>query len=205
MANWNGPPRCTSVSGRPSSPGAHSTRREVGKLALAVAVIALIAASVFPVEAARSQTEILDQILAIVGGQVIMRSDVRAFMALQLVEIPPGPDQESQVLTYLIERRLVLDQIDRVVAEPEPALVDRRFGLVRDRFASAEDFAVVLERVGLTFDDLRQALADDIRRDAYVADRFASLGEEAREQAQTNWVADLVRRGQVRLVSDLSR
>ena len=201
MANWNGPPRCTSVSGRPSSPGARSTRREVGKLTLAVA---LIAASVFPVEAARSQTEILDRILAIVGGQVIMRSDVRAFMALQLVEIPPGPDQESQVLTYLIERRLVLDQIDRVVAEPEPALVDRRFGLVRDRFASAEDFAVVLERVGLTSDDLRQVLADDIRRDAYLADRFASVGGEAREQAQTNWVADLVRRGQVRLVSDLS-
>ena len=201
MANWNGPPRCTSVSGRPSSPGARSTRREVGKLTLAVA---LIAASVFPVEAARSQTEILDRILAIVGGQVIMRSDVRAFMALQLVEIPPGPDQESQVLTYLIERRLVLDQIDRVVAEPEPALVDRRFGLVRDRFASAEDFAVVLELVGLTSDDLRQVLADDIRRDAYLADRFASVGGEAREQAQTNWVADLVRRGQVRLVSDLS-
>ena len=201
MANWNGPPLCTSVSGRPSSPGARSTRREVGKLTLAVA---LIAASVFPVEAARSQTEILDRILAIVGGQVIMRSDVRAFMALQLVEIPPGPDQESQVLTYLIERRLVLDQIDRVVAEPEPALVDRRFGLVRDRFASAEDFAVVLELVGLTSDDLRQVLADDIRRDAYLADRFASVGGEAREQAQTNWVADLVRRGQVRLVSDLS-
>ena len=202
MANWNGPPRCTSVSGRPSSPGARSTRREVGKLALAVA---LIAASVFPVEAARSQTEILDRILAIVGGQVIMRSDVRAFMALQLVEIPPGPDQESQVLTYLIERRLVLDQIDRVVAEPEPALVDRRFGLVGDRFASAEDFAVVLERVGLTSDDVRRVLADDIRRDAYLADRFALVGKEAREQAQTNWVADLVRRGQVRLVSDLSR
>ena len=202
MANWNGPPRCTSVSGRPSSRGARSTRREVGKLALAVA---LIAASVFPVEAARSQTEILDRILAIVGGQVIMRSDVRAFVALQLVEIAPGPDQESQVLTYLIERRLVLDQIDRVVAEPEPALVDRRFELVRDRFASADDFAAVLERVGLTSDDLRRVLADDIRRDAYLADRFTSVGEGAREQARIDWVADLARRGQVRLVSDLSR
>jgi hypothetical protein len=153
----------------------------------------------------QSQTEILDRILAIVDGEVIMKSDVRAFIELRLVEIPPGPDQESQVLTFLIERRLVLDQVDRVVAEPAPDLVDGRFAIVRDRFASAEELASVLERVGLTSDDLRQVLADDLRQGIYLVGRFASVGDERREQAQADWVADLARRAQVRRVSDASR
>ena len=61
----------------------------------------------------------LDRILAIVDGNVIMHSDVRAFIDLGLADIPEGPDQEANTLTYLIERRLVLDRVDRfVVAEP---------------------------------------------------------------------------------------
>ena len=155
--------------------------------------------------AARSQTEILDRILAVVDGHVIMQSDVRAFIELKLVEIPSGPDQESQVLAHIIDRRLILDQVDRVVAEPAPPLVDRLFSAVRDRFASAEDLAAVLERVGLTSDDLRQVLADDVRRDVYLEDRFASVGEDGREQAQTDWVADVARRAQVSLAPDASR
>jgi hypothetical protein len=168
-------------------------------------VAAFVAASVLPVVAARSQTEILDRILAVVDGHVIMQSDVRAFIDLHLVEIPPGPDQESHVLTHIIERRLILDQVDRVVAEPASALVDGRFAAVRDRFASAEDLEGVLGRVGLTVDDLRQVLADDVRRDVYLRDRFASVGEDGREQAQTDWVADLARRAQVSLTPDASR
>ena len=168
-------------------------------------VAAVVATSVLPVVAARSQTEILDRILAVVDGHVIMQSDVRAFIELKLVEIPSGPDQESQVLAHIIDRRLILDQVDRVVAEPAPPLVDRRFAAVRARFASAEDLAAVLERVGLTSDDLRQVLADDVRRDVYLEDRFASVGEDGREQAQTDWVADLARRAQVSLAPDASR
>ena len=209
MASWNGPPRCTSVSGRLSSgtsAGAHLSGWAVGTpLCRGFCVAAVVAASVLPVVAARSQTEILDRILAVVNGQVIMQSDVRAFIELRLVEIPSGPDQESQVLTHVIERRLILDQVDRVVAEPAPALVDRRFAAVRDRFASAEDLATVLERVGLTSDDLRQVLADDVRRDVYLEGRFASVGDDGREQAQTDWVADLARRAQVSLAPGVSR
>ena len=209
MASWNGPPRCTSVSDRPSSgtsDGPYPSGWAVGTpLCRGLLVAAVVAASVLPVVAARSQTEILDRILAIVDGHVIMQSDVRAFIELHLVEIPPGPDQESHVLTHIIERRLILDQVDRVVAEPAPALVDRRFAAVRDRFASPEDLTAVLDRVGLTSDDLRQVLADDVRRDAYLEDRFASVAEDGREQAQTDWVEDLTRRAQVSLAPDGSR
>lgn len=202
MANWNDPQHCTSVSGRLSSLGPNATFRKIRVFALIV--VFLITTSTFWAEAARSQTEVIDRILAVVNGQVIMKSDVQMFLTLQLVEIPPGVDQESQVLTYLIERRLVLDQIDRVVPQPASDLIEQQLQLMRGRFMRIEDFTEVLQQVGLTSDDLRQLLADDIRRDTYLANRFVSVREEIRAQAQSDWVADLARRGEVRLVSDLS-
>lgn len=214
MASWNGPPRSTSVSDKRSNGWTLESRerpagRKVTGLSrrspaprLLVAVVVVL--SMLPVST-EAQTQVLDRILAVVDGQVIMWSDVRAFLDLQLVEIPPGSDPESYVLSYLIERRLVLDQVDRFVAEPASELVDRRFALVEDRVAGSEALAAILDRVGLTSDDLRQLLADDIRRDVYLADRFAAVDDERREQAESDWVASLVRRAQVRRVQDSSR
>ena len=148
-----------------------------------------------------AQTTTLDRILAIVDGQILMHSDVRAFIDLGLVDIPAGPSQEVEVLTWLIERRVVLDQVDRfVVAEPDPGAVDRRFDLVRSQLPGDTELEVILDRVGLTSDDLRQLVADDIRRDAYLADRFQAVTDGLREAAIRDWVADLVRRAQIRRV-----
>ena len=147
------------------------------------------------------QVELIDRILAIVDGQVILHSDVTAFIALQLVDIPAGPEQTSHVLTYLIERRLILDQADRLVAEPAPELVDQRLEAVRQRFGSDADLTAMLDRLGLSVPDLRQLLADDVRARAYRDNRFAALGDDRREQAHDEWLADLVRRAQVRRVS----
>lgn len=152
--------------------------------------------------------ETLDRILAIAAGHVIMQSDVRAFVDLQLTAAATDPDQEDrnardeQVLTYLIERRLVLDEVDRyVVADPPAADVERRLAAVAARFRSREELAAVLARVGYTIDDLRQVLRDDARRDAYVESRFgprgAPAGDERRTAMVADWVAGLVARGPV--------
>ena len=134
--------------------------------------------------------ETLDRILAIVAGHVIMQSDVRAFVDLQLV--PPAtdtrPDRADEVLTYLIERRLVLDEVDRyVVADPPAADVERRLAAVAGRFASEAALAAVLARVGYTADDLRQVLRDDARRDAYVETRFGPLNLPTEEQLRRHY------------------
>ena len=150
-----------------------------------------------------AQTETLDRILAIVNGQVIMHSDVRAFIELNLVDAAPGPDHEADVLTYLIERRVILDQVDRfAVAEPSDSAVDRRLEGVRGRLSGGAGLTSVLDRVGLTQADLRQLMSDEIRREAYVAERFAVVDDDLREQARSDWVADLLRRAQVRRVGD---
>lgn len=131
-----------------------------------------------------------------------MHSDVRAFIDLRLAEIAPGPRQEADVLTFLIERRVVLDQVDRfVVAEPDPEVVDRRLDVVLSRLPSDTDLDRILARVGLTHDDLRQVVADEIRRDAYLADRFGRVEDRLRGAATADWISDLLRRAQIRRVS----
>ena len=119
-----------------------------------------------------------------------MQSDVRAFVDLQLARPGAGAalEREDEVLTYLIERRLVLDEVDRyVVGEPPPADVERRLAAVAARFASESELAAVLSRVGYTADDLRQVLRDDARRDAYVETRFGRLSMPTEEQLRLHY------------------
>ena len=198
MATWSDQPLCTSVSARPSERCyLHCCARGVRWLIVAVLAVVRLGSA----EAA-AQKATLDHVLAIVDGQIIMHSDVRAFIDLRLVNIPTGPNQEVEVLSLLIERRVVLDQVDRfVVAEPAPEVVDRRLDLVQSRLPGGAGLDRILERVGLTADDLRQLVADDIRRDAYLADRFGVVAEGLREAATANWVTDLVRRARVRRVA----
>ncbi len=138
------------------------------------------------------QTEMLDRILAVVAGDVILQSDVRAFVDLQLLtaDIGAGAGSEDDVLTYLIERRLVIDEVERYVAsDPPPAGVERRVTAVADRFPSEAAFEAALARVGFTHDDLRQVLRDDMRREAYLESRFGAVPMPTEEQLRAYYEA----------------
>lgn len=199
MVIWNDLRLFTSVSGKRSrrdrvAPRLHGSLCSV----LAMVVLLFQASSDYVV----AQTATLDRILAIVNGQVITHSDVRTFIDLRLVDVPGGPVQEVEVLNFLIERRVVLDEVNRFVsAEPTSVAVDRHLDLLLSRLPDGFELNLVLDRVGLTVGDLRQLLADEIRREVYLTDRFGAIGEEFREAAETDWMADLVRRAQVRRVA----
>ena len=201
MASSNGAPRSTSASARPSRRPTTS-RRAVGPVALAL-LIGLATG-----DARAAQTETLDQILAVVGGNVIMSSDVRAFIDLGLVAVTEAPDPAAATLTLLIERRLILDEVDRyVVADPSVGRINRRLDELRDRFATAQAFAAALDRVGFTEDDLRAVLRDNARRDVYLEERFAAAGQltetELRSYYETH--ADDFRRGSRMLTFEEAR
>ena len=200
MVTWSDLRLFTSVSGKRSRrdrihPRLHGSLRAV----LVIVVLLFLASSDYVV----AQTATLDRILAIVNGQVISHSDVRTFIDLRLVDIPGGPVQEVEVLDFLIERWVVLDEVNRfVIAEPTSVAVDRHLDLLLSRFPDGFELDLVLNRVGLTVGDLRQLLADEIRREVYLTDRFGVIGEELRDAAEADWVADLVRRAQVRRVTN---
>ena len=135
-----------------------------------------------------------------VSGQVILASDVRAFLDLGLHEHGPWEigEQDSAVregmaLSRLIERRLALDEVNRFrQALPTRESVDQYLETVRARFADEDAFAAVLAAVGLDLEDLRQILRDDIRIEAYVSERLGGRAELIED-----WIAGLLRRAEI--------
>jgi len=144
--------------------------------------------------------QILDRVLAMVSGQVILASDVRAFLDLGLHENglweirgQDAAEPETAALNRLIERRLALDEVNRFrQALPSPARVERYLATVRARFADEDAFAAVLAAVGLELEDLRQILEDDIRIEAFIAERLGSRAEMV-----DDWISGLLGRADV--------
>ena len=122
--------------------------------------------------------------LAVVSGQVILASDVRAFLDLGLhehglreIDEQDLRERETAVLNRLIERRLALDEVERYrQGSPPPERIERDLTAVRARFADDGTFAAVLAALGLDLEDLRQILRDNLRIEAHVAERFGGAG-----------------------------
>jgi hypothetical protein len=118
--------------------------------------------------------EIIDRVMAVVAGVVITQSDVSAAHELGLVTVEPVDDPVGAVLAQLIDRQLILAEVDRY-APPEPTAetVDREIELVRAKFALRSDYSAILLRSGIDENHLRQILRDDLRIRAYLEQRFA--------------------------------
>ena len=104
-----------------------------------------------------------------------MRSDVRIFVALGLIEPPESTDLTAAVLTALIERRLILEEVARYVVEaPSPDEVDVCLARIVARVGGPVDLNKVLLATGFTGEDLREVIRDDLLIERYLARRFVS-------------------------------
>jgi hypothetical protein len=121
------------------------------------------------------QGEIIDRMLAVVEGQLITLSDVRAVTRLGLETVPPGDDPIRSVLDALIVRQLMLVEVDRY-APPEPAeaAISARLTIIRARAPDALGFEVTLHEVGMTADHLRRYVRDTLRVESYLEQRFTA-------------------------------
>jgi hypothetical protein len=136
--------------------------------------------------------ELIDRVLAVAAGNVIMLSDVVAARDLGLVPTPTSADPLREILSRLIERALVLGEVDRYAPpEPEAAEVDEALRMVRAQFSSADALNALLARVGMNEDHLRETLRGDLRIRAYLEQRFTvgppgdeALGRFYRENPQ---------------------
>jgi hypothetical protein len=121
------------------------------------------------------RAEIIDRVLAVVNGAVILQSDSRGALRLGLMDMPAGPEPLRAVLNELIERRLILIEVRRSgIPDPDPAAVGARMAEVRGRFPSDEAMARTLAEVGLTQEQVRSFIADDLRMAAYLQQRFGA-------------------------------
>lgn len=121
------------------------------------------------------QPELIERTLALVGGQPITLSDARAAIALRLLSDDRASDDIAVITGMLVDRELVLREVQRY-APPSPpeSLVDAHLDEIRARFADPAAFNSVLDRYGFTEARLRAWIRDDLRTDAYLAQRFAS-------------------------------
>lgn len=165
---------------------AHARRTSIGLLA---ATLCVTAAVVF--------AETIDRVLAVVAGQLIMLSDVTAVRALGIINADDAGDPTGAVLSRLIDRELMLAEVDRY-APPEPtsADVDRQVAIVRGRFPSDQAFDDTLKRSGFDLTHVREIVRQNLRLNAYLEQRFAvSDGDQRRRQTMIDdWLAGLRRR-----------
>jgi parvulin-like peptidyl-prolyl isomerase len=142
--------------------------------------------------------EVIDRIMAVVSQQPILLSDVNAAMLFQLVPRPESGDPLASTLDRLIERALVLEEVDRY-QPPEPAQeeIDKRVDAIRQRFGTPDAFQKALASVGMTDAQLRSHIRDDLRSVTYTNQRFGEADPDARDTLVAEWVASLRRRADV--------
>jgi hypothetical protein len=145
-----------------------------------------------------SIAETIDRVLAVVAGQIITLSDVTAARALGLQAPGNTADPVRAVLSKLIDRELVLAEVERY-APPEPpaGAVEREIDAVRARFPSTETFDEALARSGLDDTHLRERVRQDLRIRIYEDQRFAAADPGRRQTLIDEWVAGLRRRAEI--------
>jgi hypothetical protein len=144
-----------------------------------------------------ARAEVIDRVLAVVGGQLITLTDVTAARDLRLVAPETTADPTRAILSKLIDRELVLAEVERY-APPEPTAeaVDAEVRRVRARFESPQAFEAALTRSGIDEVHLRETLRQDLRIRAYLDQRFSTVSER-RDAALDEWIAGLRRRGDI--------
>lgn len=137
-----------------------------------IAVAILLGVGASGVQA--QQPELIERTMAIVGGQAVTLSDARAAIAFKLVDVGGSIDPEQTATARLVDRELMLREVRRYAPPaPSEAAIEARLGEIRQGF-SAESFARALEISGFTEARLRAWVRDDLRTQAYLAQRFVS-------------------------------
>jgi hypothetical protein len=128
--------------------------------------------------AATARGEIIDRVLAVVDTQLITLSDVRAGLKLGLVPADVSTDPIGAALQRLIDRRLMLAEVERYAPpEPAPAAVDAAVAAIEAKFGDALALEIALNQTAMSREELRRAIRDALRIDAYLQQRFAAVAQ----------------------------
>jgi hypothetical protein len=166
-----------------------------------IAAATLVVLALAGGRAAVSAGEIIDRVLAVVGAQVVTLSDTRAALEFGLVQPRPGADPTAEALEYLVNRQLMLSEVDRYSApSPDPAALASRMAAARKRFATDAAFQQALARSALTEAGLKDLLGDSVRIETYLDQRFGAAAQPTPEETERYYAdhpAEFTRAGKV--------
>jgi peptidyl-prolyl cis-trans isomerase SurA len=153
------------------------------------------------------RAEIIDRILAVVDTQIITLSDVRAAMRFGLVPEDVSVDPTGAALQRLIDRRLMLAEVDRYAPpEPSAAAVNASLAAVERRFKDALALEIALNQSAITREELRRQLRDTLRIEAYLQQRFSTAVQVSDDDAARYYrehPEDFMRDGQLRPLDEV--
>lgn len=144
--------------------------------------------------------QIIDRVLAVVGGEPITLSDVTAAMRLGLVEATRAKEDPTRAaLNSLIERQLQIVEVNRYLPpEPTDAEIEARLAQIRARFQQGA-FEAALAETGVTLAQLRARVRDNLRIETYLVQRFGAGYQPSEEEVLRYYLAsDFTRNGVAR-------
>ena len=127
--------------------------------------------------------QLIDRVLARVGVKAVTMTDVRAAVALGLVETGPGEDTQTMALERTIERRLVLDEVARF-SPPEPTAETVAEEVAAMKSRAGPGLEDLLRTTGLDEPRLHQLARETIRIRAYIAQRFGTSVQVTVDEAR---------------------
>ncbi|MBI4887983.1 MAG: hypothetical protein HY824_12890 [Acidobacteria bacterium] len=119
--------------------------------------------------------QLLDRVVARVDGSAITLTDVRAAVALGVLDLPPEAGEDAAA-ERLIDRQLVLVEVARFTPpEPPPADVAREAAAMTARVG--EGVAALMQRTGLDEGRVREIARDTLRIQAYLNQRYGTASQ----------------------------
>lgn len=136
-------------------------------------------------------SELLDRVIAVVSGTVITLSDARTAIMFGLVETRDVSDPIAVAMQWLVDRQLVLDEINRYeTPDPDLAKIDPVFSEIRKQFAGGKGAAAALASLGLDEDDAKRFVRDTVRVQQYLKRRFESVFPGTDEELRTHYLTN---------------
>ena len=144
----------------------------------AVAVFLALSGAAGPLRA-----EVIDRILAVVDTQIVTLSDARAALKFALVPEDVSADPIGAVLQRLIDRRLMLAEVDRYAPpEPTPAAVDAAVASIERRFKDTLEMEIALNQSAMSREELRRYVRDTLRLETYFQQRFSTVVQPSEDE-----------------------
>jgi len=127
-----------------------------------------------------SAQQLLDRIVARVNGEAITLTDLKAAVALGVVEVGAGAD-DTAAIEPLIQRQLVLAEVARFAPqEPAAADVAREAATLTARTGSR--LAALMQSTGIDEARIRDIARDNLRIQAYLNQRFGATVQLTEEE-----------------------
>ncbi|MCX6546250.1 MAG: hypothetical protein NTV05_17800 [Acidobacteria bacterium] len=139
-------------------------------------------------------SELLDRVIAVVSGTVITLSDARTAILFGLVETRDAGDPVTVAMQWLVDRQLVLDEINRYeTPDADVAAADPVFSEIRKKLAGGKGVAAALSSLGLDEDGARRFVRDTVRVQQYLRTRFESILPGTDEELRLHYSANPTR------------